>query len=417
MCKLKIVIFLFQTQAKKKENHKSQKDRVLYIGNSFTSYFAKAFPEAVKLPKENNFFKTEYTMTFNLNNKRLDCRFVINEVSSKYYLDTIVFGSNKANVIKGLEYIHEIINKSDIHKDYIQIISYDSISEYYCNKIYPKLNELERNLRKLLFNIYVVHFGQDYYKITIDNELQNKVKRVIQAKGNDDNKEIERLKKFFYSMEFYDIQQMLFKPHWTELDEKARNNFLEKHEDLSNLSDHELREIISNIGPKSDWERFFSDKTDKAEFESFLDVIRESRNKVAHCKFFYKLDYFDCNKTIRKFNKVIKDAIYLTEDKEFIKKNSESIKEALSGVMKGLEEYKRFMENISKSISRNFMEFTKKLETIGTAMEKKLPSFQSYLSENLSKPKLKKFKSNITFDNTNVDNNNVKNNIMDDEDL
>jgi hypothetical protein len=40
--------------------------------------------------------------------------------------------------------------------------------------------------------------------------LQKKSKGVIQAKGNEEKKQIERLKKFFYSMEFSDIQALLF---------------------------------------------------------------------------------------------------------------------------------------------------------------------------------------------------------------
>ena len=65
---------------------------------------------------------------------------------------------------------------SGIQADDIMVISYDAISEYYCNKIYPKLNELERNLRKLLFNIYIVNFGKDYYKATVSEDLKQKLK-------------------------------------------------------------------------------------------------------------------------------------------------------------------------------------------------------------------------------------------------
>lgn len=51
---------------------------------------------------------------------------------------------------------------SGVRDEYVDIISYDAISEFYCNKILPKLNTLERNLRKLLFNIYIVNFGKEF---------------------------------------------------------------------------------------------------------------------------------------------------------------------------------------------------------------------------------------------------------------
>ena len=50
--------------------------------------------------------------------------------------------------------------------------------------------------------------------------LQKKIKGVIQAKGNEEKKQIERLKKFFYSMEFSDIQALLFTKKWTTVEEE-----------------------------------------------------------------------------------------------------------------------------------------------------------------------------------------------------
>ena len=119
-----------------------------------------------------------------------------------------------------------LLSLTELNERYIAIISYDAISEYYCNKIIPKLNSLERNLRKLLFNIYIVNFGRNYYQATTGEEFQAKIKRVIQASGNKEKKEEERLKQFFYSLEFNDIQTLLFTPSWTPLMRKLRRSFL-----------------------------------------------------------------------------------------------------------------------------------------------------------------------------------------------
>ena len=132
-------------------------------------------------------------------------------------------------MVNALEYIQNKIIGSGIEDNYIMIVSYDSISEYCCNKAYPKLNKLERNLRQLLFSNYTVNFGSDYYQTTISPELQVMIKGVIQAKGNEEKKNIERLKKFFYSMEFSDIQTLLFTKKWTKLEEDSKSEFLSKH--------------------------------------------------------------------------------------------------------------------------------------------------------------------------------------------
>lgn len=69
-------------------------------------------------------------------------------------------------------------NKSAFY-DYIVIPSYDFVSEYYCNKIYPKLNSFKRKLRKLLYLIYRAQFEKYYFKKTTSEELQAKVKKKI----------------------------------------------------------------------------------------------------------------------------------------------------------------------------------------------------------------------------------------------
>lgn len=353
---------------KKKETPKGKKDGVIYVGHSFISYLKSAFPAAVKAPERRNFFKSEYIYTVEFDGNSIEAKFLIHEVVEKYYLDVVVTGRSKAQIIKGLEYIQAAIEKSDILKDYIEIISYDAISEYYCNKIYPKLNELERNLRKLLFNIYVMNFGQDYYQMTISGDLQKKIKSVIQAKGNEERKETERLQKFFYSMEFADIQKMLYVPHWTEVDERSKDDFLKSHEDLSKLTDYELRKAFSEIAPRSDWERFFSDKMDDDDIQSLIDEIRRSRNSIAHCKFFYQTEYAICNKAMSKFNKAVKSAIAITEDKDFSEKNSEIIKNALASAAKRFEEFKKSMAEALRPMIQFSQQYSEMIAKIREGM-------------------------------------------------
>ena len=176
-------------------------------------------------------------------------------------------------------------------------------------------------MRKLLFNIYTVNFGGDYYKTTISDVIQSKAKENIRAKGSASRKEVTVLQEFFYSLEFGDVHQMLLTPRWTELDEQAKQNFLNEHSDLSMLSDAELRTAFENISPKSDWDRFFSDKISSVDFKGIIDIIRSYRNKVAHCKFISTDEYQDCLRVIKQLNDALLEAIKATEDKEFESKN------------------------------------------------------------------------------------------------
>jgi len=239
------------------------------------------------------------------------------------YLDITVEGEEESAIIKCLEEVQDKLLNSGIRDNYIAIISYDAISEYYCNKMVVKLNEFERNLRKLLFNIYILSFGKEYYQATLPSDLQNKIKGRIDSTSKEHIKllkeeyavnkeqatEVARLQLFFYSLEFGDILNFLFEPRSTEYDKKATENFLSKHSDL----------------PKSDWDRFFSDKIKKDNIKELINEIRKYRNSVAHFKLFYNKDYTECNKKVTELNNAIIKAIRMTEEIDFSKKNAQML--------------------------------------------------------------------------------------------
>lgn len=89
-----------------------------------------------------------------------------------YYLDIYINSRINANIINDLEKINKIFcNDSTLNKNYYIILSYDKISEYYCNNLYPYLNEFERNLKNILFNIYILKYGYNYYNGIIPNKI------------------------------------------------------------------------------------------------------------------------------------------------------------------------------------------------------------------------------------------------------
>ncbi len=299
-------------------------------GSSASSFIKEVFPSAIETTEYDNIFKHKYICTITDKDTHYTAELIINVVVEKIYLDVIVEGKSKAQIVETLEYIQSTMQSSGIQSAYVMIISYDAVSEYYCNKVYTNLNKLERNLRKLLFNIYIVNLGLDYYQKTISTELQDKAKTVIQAKGDKEKKETERLQKFFYSLEFNDIQNLLFTPRWTSIEEEAKRKFLADNKNLAKLSDEDLRKAFLMFTPKSDWERFFNGKFVGLNVQEVIESIRKQRNNIAHCKFFYKSDYTLCNKSINDLNKAIVAAIKITEEKDFISKNVERVNTSLA---------------------------------------------------------------------------------------
>lgn len=65
----------------------------------------------------------------------------------------------------------------------------------------------------------------------------------------------------------------MFSPSWTEIDQKEKDKFLSENTDLSILSDEELRNKFLKFTPKSDWERFFSEKIKIEKIEELIKDI------------------------------------------------------------------------------------------------------------------------------------------------
>lgn len=360
--------YIFLPKVKKEDSSKSaykDDDNTIHlkIEKNVLSYIKSIFGEPISKDTENIVFKIIYTYDMEIESIRYDVVFTIHNITSYCYLDICVSGKTTNQVVIALEYIHNKIVSSEIEKRYIMIVSYDSISEYYCNKAYPKLNKLERNLRKLLFNTYTVNFGVNYYQTTVSPDLQNKIKGVIQAKGNEEKKQIERLKNFFYSMEFSDIQALLFAKRWTKIEEDTKAEFLSKNEKLNELSEEELRIAFDKFSPQSDWERLFADKIDDIEIEKMIEIVRATRNDIAHCKFFYNDQYLYFNETVNILNRSIIKAIKLTEEKDFVEKQAESFRIALSGIADTLAQFQKQMkETINKSLTVALQSFSATME-------------------------------------------------------
>lgn len=283
-----------------------------------------------------NFFKYSYNTKINSH----DVSIKVHEVTSATYIEVEISGKTQSKIVECLESFQDTLKEINKDDKYIVITSYDFVSEYYCNKMYPKLNELERNLRKLIFNTYTLNFGLRYYEPTIDKSIKDKSKAIIKASGGKQKKELRFIQEFPYSLEYNQLQELLFTKNWTEQETKNKRIFLENNSDLSKLSDTELRDAYKNLEPKSEWDRLFANKVSKdIDFNKLLDDIRCDRNQVAHCKFFSKDDYNNCVKNVKKLNSEILKAIQITETHDFSVKNREQLALGFRRIRNSMEEF------------------------------------------------------------------------------
>lgn len=281
------------------------------------------------------------------------------KVNDTYYLDIITNDVKKSEVVYLFDEINKkIISNKDILRYYIPIQSYDVVSEIYCNKIYPKLNNFERKIRKLLFLTYTSLFKEEYFEVTTSQELQNNVKeRIRKPKNNNTPKEEYRIQNFFYSLDYGNMIELLFNKNWTVVEENKIKNFLEDNDKINELEDKDIRDFIKDIQPHSDWERFFYKKGFCENFEQIIQDINFLRNCVAHNKIFNKELYDELNLLLKCANKEIDKAIKYTEKEDFRKINEEHFNETMKNIGKSIRKFTQTMvENLNNVLKSSFFE-------------------------------------------------------------
>lgn len=323
---------------------------------------------------------------YNIDNNRTELLFSIDEkdinkvfkvsvqrVNANIYMYIETNVKLKKDKITILEKVNSFIkNNDELGKNYNIVCSYDSLSEYYSNRIFPKLNEYERLLKRLLFNVYTINFRGEYIN-TIEDEIKDKAKKNIKQKNHINNVKDNKLliEEFFYSIDLNDIEKILFTPKWTEYDENSKNKFLKRNPDLTKLTNEQLHKFVDECCPKSDWNRFFLNKKMNNNFEEKIDQIRKFRNDVDHCKLLNKDEFTTASELLDDVINQLKVAIEISEQEDFSRKNKEYL----------LEQNERIHELIIKLLpSQEDMKLI--TESINTSMEP-IRKIAQQLSENM----------------------------------
>ncbi len=343
----------------KKDKIKKIKDKdenVIVIPSSPLMLIEKNF-DNVKVNeitnKDEEILRSYWDGTFLVNNAEIS--FSIKQYS-KHKLSYLSLYT-KVNSISNIESIDEKINKL-MKENYIVITSYDCISEFYCNKIYKKLNNFERKLKELIFDIYTFSYGMNYYDRNFSDELKQKVKQSRDKSISTDEKNIEQLKQSLYELDYNDIMKLLFTPKWLLDDEKEKFKLIERIE-KDELHSNELVDYIENIRPKSDWDRLFLPQIGEiSNIEESIDNLRKLRNRVAHCKFFRKEHYEECLKLLDGLNKQLSKALKIVMNIDFQKLNAQYASDELHKALGTLQES---LSAMSKSISNMMLESFKQI--------------------------------------------------------
>lgn len=366
---------------KDQETTKNDNKIVFRLTPSIKSLLKKTFENIKSDYRESEDFNSG-KFTIKKGNKDVEILFKYYSVMGNYYLDIIVEDKNVLSAVSVLNEINNILFAKNNFFDefYVSIISYDYSSEYYCNKLYPYLNEFERKLRKLLFNIYTLNFNLDYYSAIPNDEVKNNIKKGSKEinkelnKLNNGNVSVEDclIKYGFYSLEYSDVDKLLFTKYISPDDESKLEEFLNINKDLTKLSDEELRKKFELSKPKNAWERFFNNKKMGDNFQEIFNLIRVFRNNIDHCKFISKKQYDECTKLLKQEIKSLDTAISITKEKDFFNRNIELSLESINRISKMVSEivmssYKPLMDSI-ELMTQPMKKLSEKMKSIVNPM-------------------------------------------------
>lgn len=212
-----------------------------------------------------------------------------------------------ATVIKVLEYVHSIIQTSESRKKNYVICSYDGVSLYYCNRIYPLFNKFERKIRDLVFCLLTKSLGSNWYKATIEKEMDNSLHI-----GN--NKKL--IEEALYELTLHQLEQYLFsKRRFIDVEEVIDNDLA--IDNIKDKSKEEIVEILNKCRTTSLWEKYINPSVQMDELSHDIESIRNYRNKVAHSKTFKEKEYTTCRKLLTKVINEVDQAMNRVEKQEF----------------------------------------------------------------------------------------------------
>lgn len=257
-----------------------------------------------------------------------------------------------------LTYLDNIICRSEMVKYYQVITDYDGLSQYYCEKLYPKYATFERMLRSILYIILIKAYGLSWYDEVVKKErFENGKKEDINAAVKETAKGKSMQKLISTALEEMDLDTMrkfLFLPYRritpdnvidtlvnSDFDSITKEQIYEK---LNLASEHTLgRECLSQIGNEQTW-------------NDNINSIRISRNIVAHSKTLTFEKYEEYRKEINKRNRELKNLLTELQEEKFKQEQKKELASSINnlftvvGSIFGSGELKKAVANLQANL-------------------------------------------------------------------
>lgn len=179
-------------------------------------------------------------------------------------------------------------------------VIWDDISFYYATLAYPRINQIENLLQKLIARFMYTSVGMDWGNTTVPDDLRNSMKRNNRNRQDGAN--------LLHDADFVQLADYLFKPYQSPTN--GSEIIQEKISRSSNAAELDIEELKSYL-PKSNWTRYFAKivNCDDGFLNKRWQKLYELRNLVAHNSMLSKKHYEELLGLIKEVRKPIEEAI------------------------------------------------------------------------------------------------------------
>lgn len=177
-------------------------------------------------------------------------------------------------------------------------VLWDDVSFHACKIAYEIIYVLENKMRKLV-NTFMIHVAGANW---VDRSIHPDIKAIMKKAGE------ERKRSELFALDFSHLSLLIFRPY-------ANSDFHSNVDKLANaLSKPDLstlKEIVSDLIPRSNWERHFVNiiRCEPKQLEEDWEELYELRCKVAHNADFALNDLKKLRVLERRVSSVLDDAI------------------------------------------------------------------------------------------------------------
>lgn len=280
-------------------------------------------------------------------------------------------GEAQAGILEHFDSLIKEINEKNGAQFAINTV-WNDVSSYYGKKLYPDILKVENMLRKIIYLFMLKTVGSKWIDVGTPEKFQISINNVIE-KNNKTKNDINA--EWLTYADFITLGYFFTAPYSMKTDLKVLFKELKQYESIDTLNNGEkqkddevkrenkekgkvltadaIRKMSDEYEPKSNWDRYFSDKLgDKGpnKFSKDWGSLYDIRNKVAHGKPINEADFKKANGLIKLFTTTFDECIEIIDTLEITVEEAEAVEAVAQQVIhkEQMDAFER--ENLSAEI-------------------------------------------------------------------